>query len=184
MKRMLIAVLSVLALFVSLLFAQPKLATSPPPETAQFAFLVGTWDCDTWWMQPDGKYVQGKAVWEARWDYDGFALLDHYSRLGKDGEILSRGTGYRSFDPDSSRWNFFTFQLNGSFGLHAYWKKQDNGDMLTYWKRQDLKGSEVLDRVRFTAITDSSFEWRLDRSRDNGESWVENGFYIIAKRMK
>ena len=49
---------------ISLLFSPvespadtPGLNPAAPPETAQFGFLVGDWDCATKFMKPDGSTV-------------------------------------------------------------------------------------------------------------------------------
>jgi hypothetical protein len=155
--RKLSAVFLALVVQSSLLFAQSGPNPLAPPETSQFAFMIGTWDCETWMIQPDGSYKKGRAIWDAQWDYDGYAMLDHYSTLDEQGKIILRGIWYCSYDPDSSRWNFCSHSVNGHMRIHSSWKKQENGDMLSYWRRQDSVGRDVLDCVRFTAISDSTF---------------------------
>lgn len=43
--------------------AEPAAGPHPdaPPETEQFAFLIGDWDCTIRSMRPDGSYSEGKA---------------------------------------------------------------------------------------------------------------------------
>lgn len=175
---------------LALLFAVPALCSptgmnpDAPPETAQFAFFIGEWDCATYTLQPDGNYREGKAHWVAEWDYDGYAILDRYTTLDDDGNVIRRGMGYRSYSPDSSAWNAVTQSVNGFTGRHFLWHKMPDGDLVAYWERTDAQGREVIDRVRFTNWSENHFEWRLDRSFDGGETWFEDGFYIIATRVK
>jgi hypothetical protein len=46
-----------------------------PPETQQFAFIVGAWTCKTRFMKPDGSgFSEGKATWTGRYILDGWAV--------------------------------------------------------------------------------------------------------------
>ena len=80
-KRVLNPLLTGLAL--TALIAAPSVASSAgpnpkaPPETAQFDFLVGDWECVIKTMKPDGSgYHARGATWRAEYILDGWAIQD------------------------------------------------------------------------------------------------------------
>ncbi|MDH3626737.1 MAG: hypothetical protein OEV00_13490 [Acidobacteriota bacterium] len=46
-----------------------------PPETTQYSFIIGKWDCTTRFMGgPDGKYVEGRATWTGEYFLGGLSI--------------------------------------------------------------------------------------------------------------
>ena len=85
-------------------FAGDGVNPDAPSETAQYAFMLGAWDCATKSMRPDRSFVEGKAIWEGGLILSGWAIQDHWTSLGPDGKPTSFGTNIRSFNPKLKKW--------------------------------------------------------------------------------
>lgn len=180
MRRTLIGIL-LLAL------ATPALAGGPnpaaPEETAQFAFIVGEWNCITRFMKPDGSgHNEGRATWTGYWILDGWAVQDDWvSDLGQGKKGL--GTNIRSFNPETGLWDN-RWLAAGSLQW-SWFSSEQVGDtmVMTGGGGTDAFG-EFIDRNIFHDIEEDSWSWRKDRSYDGGETWIEGIGYIEATRAK
>lgn len=177
----LLLILSSVALPVA---ARPSPASAPnpkaPEQTAQFAFLVGDWDCKTRFMGADGTYNEGRATWSGEFILDGWAIQDFWVSERPDGTHFE-GTNIRSFNPESGKWdNRWLPQGNLQW---KYFEAEQVGETLvmTGGEGEDSRGAFV-DRNTFYDITDDHWLWRKDRSYDGGKSWVEGVGYIEARR--
>ncbi len=157
-----------------------KLNPEAPPETAQFAFMVGEWDCKTRFMKPDGSgYGEGRAKWTAYFILDGWALQDEWiSSLPNGGK--AHGTNIRSFNPETRQWD--NRWLSSGNLQWKYFSAEKVGDtMVMTGEGRDGRGPFV-DRNVFYEITADHWKWRKDRSWDGGKTWIEGIGYIDAKR--
>lgn len=151
-----------------------------PPETDQFAFLVGTWDCTTRSMGPDGTLgAPGRATWTGYWILDGWAIQDDWVGERPDGS-RTYGTNIRSFNPDGywdNRW------LPAGTLRWTYFRadRVDDTMVMVGGEGEDSRGAYI-DRNVFYDIEADSWKWRKDRSWDGGESWLEGVAYIEARR--
>jgi len=76
-----------------------------PPETSQFAFLVGQWDCAVHTMNPDGEtFRDSTATWTGYYILDGWAIKDDWMTRRPDGTAF-HGTNIRSFNPRTHTWD-------------------------------------------------------------------------------
>ena len=149
-----------------------------PPETAGFGRLVGLWDTTIEMRAQDGSWVeQAPALWAWQFVLDGFATQDLWfhsaENLPKYMAALGRPyllTGLRIYEPSSGKWRV-AWAANGAgkasgmdFGTLD--GALENGNMVlrseSEWGHQ---------RVTFSEITDRSFLWTSEMSRD-GESWA------------
>ena len=48
-----------------------------PPETTQFAFIIGEWDCKTRFMAPDSTFTDGEATWAGYWILELFRYSEY-----------------------------------------------------------------------------------------------------------
>lgn len=171
----------VLALACSLLALQPALAAEgrhpdAPPETEQFAFLIGEWDCTIRAMGPDGALSPPmEAKWVGRWDLGGWAIRDDWSSGG------GLGFNIRSFNPRTEKWDNRWLQ-SGDLRW-KYYEAEKVGDtmVMTGGEGEDPNGA-FIDRNTFHDIKADSWSWRKDRSYDGGETWLEGVAVIRAVR--
>jgi len=150
-----------------------------PAETAQFSFLVGTWDCATRFMRPDLSWNEGKATWTGYYILDGWAIQDDWVGHKPDGSD-SYGTNIRSFNKRTGKWDN-RWLPQGSLEW-AYFEAEKVGDtMVMTGHGKDGRG-EFIDRNTFHDIGPDGWKWRKDRSYDGGESWIEIGFITATRR--
>lgn len=153
-----------------------------PPETAQWAFFIGEWDCFTRSPQTDGTVRTGKARWVAQWTLDGWAIRDDWYGLDADGTVTFHGMNIRSFNPRLKKWEV-RWLPQGTLE----WKQfsgERNGDRIVKVSEFVLNGRPALDRTTWSQITDDSFLWTKDISFDNGATWREGVLVVEARRVK
>jgi hypothetical protein len=175
------------SIFVSLLLAAiPLLAgvnPKAPPETKQFEFLIGTWDCKTKFMSgPGGEYTEGQATWIGKYYLDGWAIEDTWISEQPDGSTFM-GVNIRSFNKETGKWD--NRWLPQGTLKWKYFESERVGDsmVMTGGEGVDSVG-EFIDRNTFHDIKKDSWSWRKDRSYDGGKTWVEGIGYIEATRSE
>lgn len=153
-----------------------------PAETSQFAFLIGTWDCTTRFMAPDGSgFNEGHATWTGYWILGGWAIQDDWKSPRPDGGF-NRGTNIRSFNPKTRKWD--NRWLPAGSLQWVYFEAERKGDTMVMigGEGTDGAGREYVDRNVFHEIAADSWKWRKDRSFDGGKTWFEGIGFIEAHR--
>lgn len=184
------------SLFVGLVAAVPTILANPcllaaqtdygtlnsaaPPETSQFSFIVGKWDCKTKFLTPAGEYNEGHATWTGSYILDGWAIQDLWVTEGSKGSFY--GLNIRSFNKALGKWDN-RWLPQGTLE----WKHYDSemvGDnmVMTGGEGTDQRGPYI-DRNTFSEIGKDSWRWRKDRSWDGGETWFEGIGFIEATRV-
>lgn len=174
------------ALAVPVLAAKPpagdygKLNPDAPPETAQFAFIIGKWDCKTRFMNPQGEHGEGRATWTGYYILDGWAIQDDWVPAAPGGKAL-QGTNIRSFNPKTEKWD--NRWLPAGSLQWVYYESEQVGEtmVMTGGEGRDSRG-EYVDRNTFYEITANGWRWRKDRSYDGGKTWIEGVGHIEARR--
>ena len=175
-----------LATAVALTLTFPAVADlnpDAPPETEQYAFIVGEWDCKTRFMtSANGDYSEGSATWTGEYILDGWAILDTWvSTLPNGKEFI--GVNIRSFDKETGKWNN-RWLPQGTLTWKDYSSEMVGETMvMTGGKGKDPNG-EFVERNTFSNIDKDSWSWRKDRSYDGGKTWIEGVGFIEAIRRK
>ncbi len=125
-----------------------------PPETAEFAFMVGRNDCVEEKRDPQsGEWAEPtNRIWDAAWYMNGYAIRDWGTTAGgQTGNI-------RIFDPKTGQWHVTFFSAPG-YGTGT-WKggKQDD-DIVLSLPQQAPNGMDGESRLTFSGISSSSFNW-------------------------
>jgi hypothetical protein len=160
------------------------LSPDAPPETAQFAFLVGEWRCTTRRMDPEGHLQPGpEASWTGYYILGGWAIEDDWVSTGPDGKPY-HGTNLRSFHRETGKWD--NRWLSSDSLAWKYFEAEKVGEtmVMTGGEGTDGRGSRFVDRNTFYEVGPSSFKWRKDRSFDGGESWIEGVAHIHCRAAK
>lgn len=153
-----------------------------PPETEQFAFIIGEWDCTQRSMGPDGKLSPpAKARWTGRWELDGWAIRDDWSRTMPDGSVL-KGFNIRSFNPRTGKWDNRWLQTGNL--EWKYFEAERVGETMVMTGEGEDRFGKFVEHNTFHDITAESWSWRKDRSYDGGETWIEGIAVIDAVRAK
>ncbi len=142
-----------------------------PAETAQFAFLIGDWDCAMTAMTPDGKGTREiRATWSGRLILGGWAIQDHWYSVN--GGIGGWGTNLRWWNAELGRWENQWLNSRANKLSHFYADKVGETMVMLGGQGESAFGS-FIDRNTFYDIGADAFRWRKDRSFDDGESWVQ-----------
>jgi hypothetical protein len=136
-------------------------------EAKVFDRFVGTWDADYSFRPGDGsvKHAAGEVIFG--WILDGHALQDIFLSYPKGaGEERKMITGIRFFDTKSRKWRVTVFAPTFNAIINVEGGKE--GDRIIL-RGRDVDGSPI--RWSFNDITDDSFTWRGEKSRDGGKTW-------------
>lgn len=177
--------LALLITFAGLAHAQE----GPPPEAAQFDFLVGHWELEVApkvngfvaMIHGTPKLVGSWKAWRA---FDGHGVDDELRILDASGNPRSLSHSQRIFDAKTKRWLVSGLDVyRARFGSSSgNWQGGQGGEMRLEGSGQNAEGKPVLTRTRFFEIGADRFKMRQDRSTDNGASWEEGTLTIVAKR--
>jgi hypothetical protein len=148
---------------------------NPPPELAQFAFLVGEWRCDVRVKGDDGAWQPYEATWIGRYILDGRAIADEYRMWNGAGELIVHGMNFRTYNADKKAWIMRWLHATGAFwlelGPESLGGVRVGPDTITF-KYVDLAAPDAIDRVTFSNIEKSHFTWTGERSHDRGRTWT------------
>ncbi len=159
-----------------------RLHPQAPPETEQYAFLIGEWSCTTRFQKPDGsgEFNEGHATWTGEYILDGWAIQDLWVRRLADGREF-HGTNIRSFNPETKKWDNRWLPAGSLQWVYYESEMQADTMVMTGGEGSDPFGDYV-DRNTFSEITPEHWRWRKDRSYDGGKTWREGIGYIEATR--
>lgn len=129
-----------------------------PPETDQFAFLVGEFDCLERRREPrpGAIWVEARGRWGARFVLNGWAIQDVYH------SPTQTFLAMRYFDPARNAWPISFLQAPGVEAGPAWEGRLEESGMVV---RRDIvlpDGTPAVVRLSFHDVTDRSFEWRND----------------------
>jgi hypothetical protein len=164
-----------------------RLSRNPdaPVELDAMASLIGEWAITTETRQQDGSW-QASEGQSAQWNFyfilDGHAIQDDWISLAPpagDPPIQQRGTNIRIYDTAEERWEM-AWIANTARSLSTYMATNEpDGSvvMTSYW------GVPQMRRITFFDMRANSFEWKLEFTQDEGETWNEV-FRIHGERMR
>lgn len=162
-----------------------RLNPDAPPETASWGQLAGEWECTNYVPRPDGKWQPvGKAVWLWKYILDGYAVQDLWYQpfIEKSVTVSASphdvtGTNVRMYRPKTGKWDLSWFVNSTNNTAHFTATNEKDGSIVM------IKKEPPLQRVTFYDITENSFRWKSENSKDNGQTWNET-FRIEGKRVK
>ncbi|MCB1024854.1 MAG: hypothetical protein KDB79_10715, partial [Acidobacteria bacterium] len=125
-----------------------RLNPDAPPETAQFSFMIGEFDCIDEIVNPqDGKWLKFPAIWNARYFLNGHGIIDQYW------SPQFSTSNIRIFDSKEHKWMVTFFRMPG-YGS-GVWSGIKEGDDLVMRQGNNEKGT----RLTFSKISEKGFEW-------------------------
>lgn len=171
------AIVLVLALCSSAVFAeQVGIADGAPPQLAHWSGLIGQWSTQEEGLKADGSGWDASkgADWHFYWSLGGWGVRDDYYSpplavtLG-DESSRQRGTNLRIYDAKSQQW-VMTWLTTTS--THATTFTAQSTDQEIVMRADALNPQGFHSRITFFDIQKTSFEWKLEWSKDE-ESWFE-----------
>ncbi len=162
-----------------------------PEEVAQFGQLNGVWYCTQYKLNQESKEfeVDSKAYWAWKYILDGYCVQDFWYQGEKETpyyKFFKRDlmlTQLRVYDPEEKIWNVAFINNNNREGpgrVFGLFKAYAEGDeVIMDFEPQD---PENYRRITFYDITDETFEWKAELSKDEGKTWNVT-WKISAKKI-
>ena len=157
-------------LFLSLLSvvtinAQNQQKPCSAPESSQFDFWIGEWEC-TWVDAKGGKHKGTNSI---RKILDSCVIEENFD--GNPGTQLV-GKSHSVYSTQQEKW-FQTWVDNSGGYLDFEGDMIDNKMILS--RTVNLEdGASFIQRMVWYNITENKFDWNWERSDDNGETWTTN----------
>jgi len=125
-----------------------RLNPKAPPETKQFAFMIGEFDCvDEIFNGQANRWIKFPAIWNAKYFLNGYGIQDEYwsPRFST--------SNIRIFDSKAKKWKVNFFRMPGySSGV---WSGIKEGKNLVMRQGDDKQGT----RLTFHNIRKEGFDW-------------------------
>ena len=151
-----------------------------PAEFGQFAFVIGQWKLDAWFLQADGSKQESQADLNAGYTLDGFGIRLESRYPAENGPDFV-GVNTFVFNPRVGKWI-------GS-GINSLGNRKDfeggleEGKMVFLQTGMQFGGRPGINRITFFPISKNQFKLRYDYSADNGQTWREGTFGYTATRI-
>ena len=131
-----------------------RLNPDAPPETEQFAFMIGEHLCTDRLRNAEGEWVEQQKIWTGRYYLNGHAIRDDTWRSA------ASTSNIRAYDADSEEWVVTFFSAPGA-GSAAEWRGNQEADAMVVRQPQTApNGTEGVSRLTFSDISDEGFEWK------------------------
>lgn len=118
-----------------------------PPELAQFAFMVGEFDCVDELRRRDGTRLRFRAIWNAKYFLNGFGIQDQYWTP----QFYT--SNIRIFDSDSDLWQVTFFRMPEY--QSGVWQGRKEGDAMIMRNGGRTSGPGLT----FHNISPDGFDW-------------------------
>ena len=153
-------------------------------ELMQFGRFVGSWDLDVIYYDEKGAVTRRTpGEWHFGWALEGRAMADVWcvpprsERPSSGPPPGEYGLSLRFYDPRISAWrSTWHGPVNGI--VWPFIARQIGDEMVL--ERTDDKGDVV--RWIFGEITNNSFHWRAESSRDGGAGWRREQDMFATRR--
>ena len=152
------------------------MASDAPPEVAHFGKMVGSWSTSSESLKPDGSgwLPSKRADWHFHWDFDGYGIRDYYvsppaAQKLDDESKRTRGINLRVYNAEEKKW-VMTWLTVAALPPSGFTATSTDESIVMLSDKPGPGGFHS--RITFFDIKDSSFEWKLERSKDQ-DQWLE-----------
>lgn len=157
-------------------FAQDRYEGCDSPEAHAFDFWPGEWEIVSRYRQSDGSWLETEQEWTAEAVVGGCVFIDF-----GDGDFAGhrmRGMGTRYYDPAAGEW-VITWISTDAPGQWQEWRGDFDEDGVGDFFQ---KSGEVVTRIRWTDVTDTSAHWEYAVSQDGGMNFTPTWVMELSKR--
>ena len=138
-------------------------------KLALFGEFVGDWEIvEDRYLQDDGTWIKSRGELHVNWILEGRALQDTFMTFNETThKMVPDGTTLRFYDPKIDAWRVVWFSpIQGAIKTLIGRKL---GDEIVLERRTE---EARLVKWIFSEITESSFRWHSEESRDDGRTWM------------
>ncbi len=139
---------------------------------AQFGRYIGDWDIEDEGLQQDGTtWLPGNG---ARWNFtcvgNGIAVQDFWMPNGaEDGPAPGVGTNLRIYDPENNRWEIAWTATQSPGFTHIRAAEDEDGNIVMNYVSPLPSPPR---RITFFKPTDEGWNWVMEMSFDQGDTWT------------
>ncbi len=145
-------------------------------------FFVGDWSIETLDIMPDGQFQKNRGRSCATFFMDGHAMKDEYQILNETGKTIFQGLTIRSYNPVTKKYQIIWI-MPGKTGITDITAEFINDIFMGKGTGYDEYGP-FLERFEYYDIQENSYKFKMDRSYDNGKTWIINFGRYTAHRLK
>lgn len=144
-----------------------------PAESSQYDFFVGEWDVLITQYNRDGEVIDtGKGVWWAKYIHDKRVLFDDIVTFDGKGKLYPGYPSLRTYSPKLGKWVSMHMAPLATQALCSNIGTWENNEMrIDAVCRKSDGVIQNYSRVRFYNITDNSFDYTWEDSKDN-KNWT------------
>ncbi len=147
-----------------------KLNPKAPAETAQFAFMIGEFNCKDKIRGPKGKWAETNVIWNSSFFLNGAGIQDKFWSK----QITASGT--RIFNKKKGKWIVNYFQTFPTY-FAGVWEGKKEGDKMI----MRAPRGENESRLTFHNITKDGFDWIGETVSKDGKA---TPFWIISCKRR
>ena len=152
-----------------------------PPETEQFAFMLGTHDVTLHaWQAPSGTWTPPRPVgaqWNGYWGLGGAAIVDEwFDPPADDADLKGRGINVRVFDAETAEWKMMWVARPGYQVQDLRARVEPDG--LTMWQIYPERANW---KAVFEILDDDTWA-RTSYARDTDDADWQPQFRLVATR--
>lgn len=175
-----VALLALVGFGAAATVSAQEMPSGPPEEMKKLAFLVGEWDVDMDMNMGDTveNWVKSKGTCTYRYRLDGAALemLFKSEYMG----MPFTGLGTECYDRETGQWQ--TTWIDGMAGHITLYTGSRGEGKSTFTGSEHWQGQKYLSRISTFDETESSFNWTMEMSMDDGKTWVLSGKATYTKK--
>lgn len=167
MRNLLVSIFTISQILIQLCFGQSQLIPCSAPEASQFDFWVGKWEAT--WEGGGGTNTISKIL-------NGCVIHEEFKANGEKPLIGISNSVY-----NSRKNNWQQTWVDNSGAYLDFTGKWENDKMILS-RSLEKDGQVIFQRMVWYNITDKTFDWNWESSKDNGKSWQVN-WKIAYKKM-
>jgi len=148
-----------------------------PEELSQFDFLIGDWNIEIDFRQPDGAIQTYPAIWHNHWMVNGILLAQEWRGP------FATGVEFKRYNKQKGMWEgrqTYNFKPGWSTSIAV---KEEDKMIVTHGESTDQAGRVFILRETYHDMTENSFKMFAQRSYDNGKTWSEWAFKMVCNRV-
>jgi hypothetical protein len=146
-----------------------------------YDFMIGDWDVE-FVRLPEGAQVGRRARATVDWFLDHTAVLDQWRHLDESGAVNFRGATFRTYLPAEDVW-YMLWMTPGVEGFSELYARPAGDEVRTSGRGKD-PGGEFVERGKYRRITANAFSFELERSYDDGQSFIPFVEFRAARRTR
>lgn len=162
-KNLMITFITVLVLMSVSFSQQKKDKPCSSKEAHQFDFWIGNWKAK--WNNKEGKSFSGTNLVKRL--LDGCVIEENFN--GNPGSPLV-GKSFSVYNANLKKWQQTWVDNQG--GYLDFTGKFNNEKMVLQRTAIDKNGNKFLQRMVYYNISENSFDWNWEISKDNGKTWT------------